>query len=214
MAQNQARMKTFPIKAIAMGVLLIALYGCNHAKIPTPAISFHEDLTDIYKKETNKLVEQHFAIKEQSPDAISYQQQWIRLKYSTDLNDTIEYFFIKNHLFSVSINSPKFTYENTIKGFDTVPQCIKINNNHYKLNDYYIHIGKRNDNGVYLLYFNDKNDEITRMFQANEEFNQTEKSSEQICAQTLLYLMGRAAGDQMLPEHMQEHYKYYMNIFK
>ena len=148
-------------------------------------------------------------------------------------NDTIEYQFIKNQLFSVEINTPKHKYENIIDKFENDTNLIKIKDNHYKQNNNYIVVGKRYDNGTYLVYLNDENEEISNIFKIEDDshsFNDSvsfknitynENGSSCFVAECYLYLLGSAHAGSLLVDYYKLMYgecdyknHYYYNMLK
>ena len=212
-----------------------SLFQCDRRledEIPVPSISFSDNILSLITKETNNLIEYNNGLSNANDESICFQQHWERFKYTTVSNDTIEYQFIKNKLFSVEINTSKNKYENIINKFENDTNLIKIKDNHYKQNNNYIVVGKRYDNGTYLVYLNDEDEEITNIFKIeadNPSFNDsvsfrnityTENGSFSFTIQCYLYLSGSALGQSIIADYRSilgtyDDYKnYYYNMLK
>lgn len=228
-------MKTALIRLMIVVFTTTSLFQCDRGleiEIPCPSISFSDNILSLITKETNNLIEYDNGLSSANNESVSFQQHWERFKYTTISNDTIEYQFIKNQLFSIEINTPKNKYENIINKFENDTNLIKIKDNHYKQNSNYIVVGKRYDNGAYLVYLNDEDGEITNIFKKdadNHSFNDsvsfrnityTENGSFSFTFQCYLYLSGSALVQSITADYSRilgtYDYKnhYYYNMLK
>ena len=228
-------MKTVLFRLFIVVFATTSLFQCDRrleVNIPSPSISFSDNILTLITKESNNLIEYNNGLSSTNDESVSFQQHWERFKYTTISHDTIEYQFIKNQLFSVEINTPKHKYENIINKFENDTNLIKIKDNHYKQNNNYIVVGKRYDNGTYLVYLNDEDEEITNIFKIetnNLSFNDsvsfrnityTENGSFNFTIQCYLFLSGYALGQSLTVDYRRilgtYDYKnhYYYNMLK
>lgn len=229
-------MKTALIHLMIIVFATTSLFQCDRRledDIPVPSISFSDNILSLITKETNNLIEYDNSLSNANDESVSFLLHWESFKYTTISNDTIEYQFIKNQLFSIEINSSKHKYENIINKFENDTNLIKIKDNHYKQNNNYIVVGKRYDNGTYLVYLNDKDEEMSNIFKIEEDsrsFNDSvsfknitynENGSSCFVAECYLYLLGSAYAGSLLVDDYKRMYgecdyknHYYYNMLK
>lgn len=128
-----------------------------------PAIGFHESIETLFSKSKGKPFDLNVGIEPNSnKESISYMQNWQSVKYATEQNDTLYYWFINKELFGVYITCPNLKYTNTIEQLKK-NSGLNFNNEdkYYREANNIIFVGERFDNGTFFIYLNDEFNEIS-----------------------------------------------------
>ena len=144
--------------------ILIGISSCSKkAQLPTPAIDFHESIENLLTKSNAKPFDLDLGREpNKDKETLSYKQQWEQVKYSTEQNDTLLYWFINKELFGVYITSPSLNYNNTVSQLQNTPEISFNERDKYYCNGKNkVFIGERIDGGTFFVYLNDEYNEIT-----------------------------------------------------
>ncbi len=184
------------MKNILKLLLVLLLASCSTEIVPIAAISFEENEQILEQRETNRLVSKSIW-SEHPVGSFAHDLKHDMFKYVTEKGDTLQYFFINNHLSGITIDIISKTIDEVINYYDSNPSAKKIQEKQYLIGRKYILIGEKECKKTpYVTVLNNANNEVQDMLDMwGQDYPYNRESADGLYTAFLLSKIGHLTGE-------------------